>query len=85
MNKNPPLTSQTRTFWTEVYKRVSEKRYSHWAITGGERPQAPLVDDFYKPFCRVPCAPMNLAVWGFTSEVKRNEFLLRYTASEWSP
>lgn len=85
MNKNPPLTSETKKFWSEVFKRVSAKTYSHWAITSLAKPSAPLVDDFYKPFTRVPCPALNLAVWGFTSEVKRNEFLLRYTASEWEP
>lgn len=77
------LNQEVKQFLKAVQDRLP--RYSHWAVTSLKGPSVLTMDSWFMPLARVPCKSLNIIVWGFETDVKRNEFMIKYSAAEWAP
>ena len=82
----PPLTSDTKKFWTTVYD--FKKRFPFWCQTRSESPRPEMiprrgVSAPFGNYCRVPYG--DYAFWGFETAAACNRFRLAHTGEIWSP
>lgn len=80
---NPELSTLTKAFWSTV--NAKKRDYPFWCRTNSLTPRPELIAKGYFHFVRIVCTQDNNAYWGFKEHDKRNEFLRRYDAMQWSP
>lgn len=78
----PALNSDTKAFWSTV--TTKKRDYPYWCSTPSLTPRPENIPRGYFHFTRIACVYDGNAYWGFREHDKRNEFVRKYNATEWS-